>query len=90
MNFSKKGRNPVYTQDERMEIIAALKCVDSVFIEESLEKKRRYIQEYNAECLVMGKDWAGRFDEFNDICRVIYFERTPAISTTEVIEKIRV
>ncbi|MEE9339085.1 MAG: adenylyltransferase/cytidyltransferase family protein [Methylococcaceae bacterium] len=90
LNFSKKGRNPVYTQDERMEIIAALKCVDSVFLEESLEKKRRYIQEYNAECLVMGKDWAGRFDEFNDICRVIYFERTPAISTTEVIEKIRV
>ncbi len=90
LNYSKKGRNPVYTQDERMEIIAALKCVDSVFLEESLEKKRTYIQEYNAECLVMGKDWAGRFDEFNDICRVIYFERTPAISTTEVIEKIRV
>ncbi len=89
-NYAKKGRNPVYTQNERLEIIAALKCVDSVFLEESLEKKRDYIKEYAADILVMGYDWAGKFDEFNDICRVVYFERTPAISTTEVIEKIRI
>jgi glycerol-3-phosphate cytidylyltransferase len=90
LNFSKKGRNPVYTQEERVEIISALKYVDYVFLEESLEKKRDYIQKYSADILVMGNDWEGKFDEFNDICRVVYFERTPAISTTEVIEKIRV
>jgi hypothetical protein len=37
----------------------------------------------------MGNDWTGRFDEYGDICRVVYLERTPAISTTAVIEKIR-
>jgi hypothetical protein len=34
----------------------------------------------------MGDDWK---DEFNDICRVEYFERTPSISTTEIIEGVR-
>lgn len=37
----------------------------------------------------MGDDWKGRFDEFADICQVVYFERAPSISTTAVIEKIR-
>ena len=36
----------------------------------------------------MGDDWAGKFDEFTDICEVNYLKRTPAISTTAVIEKI--
>jgi choline-phosphate cytidylyltransferase len=34
--------------------------------------------------LVMGDDWAGKFDEFSDICRVVYLPRTEGISTTEV------
>jgi glycerol-3-phosphate cytidylyltransferase len=89
LNFSKKGRNPVYSEAERIEIVSALKCVDRVFEEESLELKGEYIKKYNADILVMGNDWEGKFDEFNNICQVVYFERTPAISTTEVIEKIR-
>jgi glycerol-3-phosphate cytidylyltransferase len=62
--------------------------VDEVFIEESLEQKREYIERYDADVLVMGDDWKGRFDEFEDICEVVYLERTPAISTTALIEKI--
>lgn len=89
LNFSKKGRNPVYPEDERLEIIAGLECVDEVFLEESLEEKRNYLQKYNADILVMGDDWEGRFDEFSDLCNVIYLKRTPSISTTEVIEKIK-
>ena len=89
MNYSKKNKYPVYPQEERMEIVAALKCVDGVFEEESLELKANYIKKYKADILVMGDDWAGKFDEFKGICEVVYFERTPAISTTEVIEKIR-
>lgn len=88
LNFRKKGRLPVFSQAERLEIVAALKPVDEVFVEESLELKRDYIQKYDAQVLVMGDDWAGKFDEFNDICRVEYLPRTPAISTTALIEKI--
>lgn len=89
LNISKKGRPPVFPESERMGIVAALRCVDAVFLEESLEKKREYLLCHQADVLAMGDDWKGRFDEFADICRVIYFERTPAVSTTAIIEKIR-
>ena len=88
LNLRKKGREPVFSQSERMAIVAALKPVDAVFIEESLELKRHYITEHGADVLVMGDDWAGKFDEFEDICEVVYLSRTPAISTTALIEKI--
>lgn len=89
LNIGKKGRPPVYNQEERREIISALKCVDEVFFEESLDLKGEYIQRYQADILVMGDDWKGKFDEFLECCEVVYLPRTPAISTTEVIEKIR-
>ncbi|WP_031303071.1 adenylyltransferase/cytidyltransferase family protein [Pseudomonas sp. EGD-AK9] len=89
LNISKKGRAPVFPQEERLQLVAALRCVDAVFIEESLELKRHYLTEYGADVLAMGDDWRGRFDEFADVCRVVYFERTPAVSTTAIIEKIR-
>ena len=88
LNLRKKGREPVFTQAERLEIVAALKPVDAVFVEESLELKRDYILEYGADVLVMGDDWRGKFDVFGDICDVVYLPRTPAISTTALIEKI--
>ena len=89
LNVSKKGRPPVYPQEERKEIVAALKCVDEVFYEEALELKGDYIQQYHADILVMGNDWEGKFDDFQALCKVLYLTRTPAISTTQVIEKIR-
>lgn len=89
LNAEKKGRAPVFPEDERMRLISALACVSSVFLEESLELKRAYLLRHGANVLAMGGDWKGRFDDFSDICRVVYFDRTPAISTTAVIEKIR-
>jgi glycerol-3-phosphate cytidylyltransferase len=89
LNIAKKGRPPVFPEDERMRLVAAIRCVDDVFLEESLELKRSYLLRYQADVLAMGDDWRGRFDEFGDICSVVYFDRTPAISTTAVIEKIR-
>ena len=89
LNFSKKQRNPICNQQHRVEIIQELKCVDEIFFEDSLELKRQYIVETKADVLVMGDDWKGRFDEFNDICEVIYLPRTPSISTTEIIEIVR-
>ena len=89
LNRSKKQRDPVYSLAERMEILAGLRCVDEVFPEESLALKRHYILSHQADVLVMGDDWQGRFDEFSDVCQVFYLHRTPAISTTVTIEKIK-
>lgn len=88
LNSRKKGRSPVFPQDERMAIVGSLKVVDEVFLEESLEKKRRYVTDHAADVLVMGDDWAGRFDDLQDITEVVYLPRTPSISTTGIIEHI--
>jgi len=88
-SFQKKNKYPVYNQNQRKEILESLRFVDQVFFEESFDKKREYIINNNANILIMGNDWEGKFDEFNDICKVIYLPRTPSISTTEIIEIIK-
>ncbi len=89
LNISKKGRPPVYCEDDRQHIIRSMRCVDDVFLEESLELKSEYIKYYNADILIMGDDWQGKFDHLKDICQVIYLPRTPSVSTTEIIEVVK-
>jgi len=89
LNISKKGRPPVYCEGDRQHIIRSMRCVDEVFLEESLELKAEYIKYYNADILVMGDDWQGKFDHLKDICQVIYLPRTPSVSTTEIIEVVK-
>ncbi|GAA3619603.1 MULTISPECIES: adenylyltransferase/cytidyltransferase family protein [Kineosporia] len=88
LNMSKKGRNPIFSENERTALIQALEVVDEVFIEESLELKADYVKKFGADILVMGDDWTGRFDWIKEHCEVVYLPRTPSISTTAVIEKI--
>lgn len=89
LNWSKKQKKPVYSQFDRLEIVKAVAGVDEVFFEHSLEEKGEYIKEYKADVLVMGDDWAGRFDEFKSLCDVVYLPRTEGISTTQLLEEIR-
>lgn len=89
LNVKKKGRPPVYSERDRMTIVASLDCVDEVFPEESLEWKGQYIQAHNGDVLVMGDDWEGRFDMYKELCEVVYLPRTENISTTEIIASIR-
>lgn len=89
LNLSKKGSYPTYNENDRIEIVSAIKYVDSVFLEESLEKKADYILEFKADILVMGDDWTGKFDWVSDVCQVTYLPRTKNISTTEIRQDIR-
>jgi glycerol-3-phosphate cytidylyltransferase len=89
LNLSKKQRYPIFSQDHRMAIVGEIKGVTDVFVEESLELKRQYILEHQADILVMGDDWKGEFDELGDVCEVTYLERTPELSTTEYKHIIR-
>lgn len=89
LNNEKKGRGPVYPEAERLEIVRNVKAVSDVFLEDSLELKAEYLRQYNADVLVMGDDWAGKFDHLSDICEVVYLPRTEGISTTETIIRIK-
>lgn len=83
LNFSKKQKYPIFSLEHRMAIVEEIKGVCHVFAEESLELKRQYVLEYKADVMVMGDDWRGKFDSLQDICEVVYLERTPELSTTE-------
>ena len=89
LNFSKKNRYPYYSYEERARIVGALRCVDEVFREDALELKAEYVKRYHADVLIMGDDWAGRFDWVRPYCEVVYLPRTPGVSTTGIIERIR-
>lgn len=88
LNMSKKGRKPLYSYEDRVKIISSLRYVNLCFAEESLEKKADYLRYYEADVLVMGDDWKGKFDHLREVCDVVYLERTPSVSTTEIIEVI--
>lgn len=89
LNFKKKNRYPIYNENDRVKIISSMRVVSEVFIEESLELKLDYIKQYKADILIMGDDWAGKFDWVKNECDVIYLPRTPSISTTEIIEVVK-
>lgn len=88
LNFVKKAKRPIHSESDRRDIVAALKCVDEVFYEHSLDLKAEYIERYRADKLVMGHDWEGKFDDMRTYCDVIYLPRTEGISTTEVKQRV--
>ena len=87
LNFSKKGRNPYYSFEERLRIVGALRCVDEVFKEECEEKKLDYIREHKADIFIMGGDYEGKFDWIGTELgiEIVYLPRTPNVSTTALL-----
>ena len=88
MNKS-KGKLSVQDIFTRCTVIESLRDVDMVFVEESMDKKKEYIERYKADILVMGHDWEGKFDYLNDVCKVVYLPRTPGVSTTQYKKEIK-
>lgn len=88
LTFEKKQRYPIIDQEGRKKILRHLSMVDEVFDEESLDLKGEYIKRYQADVLVMGDDWRGKFDQYQAVCEVVYLPRTEGISTTDIIKKI--
>ena len=82
----KKGKDSVDDYEKRKEVIEKAQFGDEIFKEESLEQKNDYVTQMDAEILMMGDDWVGKFDWVS--CDVLYMERTPNISTTMLKEQI--
>lgn len=83
-----KGKTAIDSEDVRKANVwrAQPDCA-SVFDEESLKLKPRYVKEHNAHLLVMGDDWANAFNHCE--CACLYLPRTPDISTTMLKERMR-
>ena len=88
-NRKEKGKVCTIPDVHRLEIVAALRCVDRVLPETCWEQKRRDIIDNDIDIFVMGDDWKGKFDDLSDICRVVYLPRTPDVSSTELKNSLR-
>lgn len=85
-----KGKTLFYSYETRKEMLEAIRYVDLVIPEENWEQKIRDVKDYHIDTVVMGSDWAGseRFEYLKDYCELVYLDRTPGISTTEVKENL--
>jgi len=79
-----KNKKTYFNYNIRKEFLEAIRYVDLVIPETSWEQKQKDINVYNINVFVMGDDWKGKFDFLKDQCEVMYFERTPDISTSQI------
>lgn len=92
-----KHKQPVYSDKDRMRILAALKVVDEVVpvsIEET-EDKMLLLKNHHFDVLFSGDDWKGseRYkkteEQFSKLgASIEYFPYTRGISTTQIKEKL--
>lgn len=85
-----KGKRAFMTYEEREDLLMSCRHVDFVFPERNWEQKADDIRAHEAGVLVMGDDWRGRFDHLAGLCKVIYLERTPLISSSLLREGMKV
>ncbi|AMJ97590.1 glycerol-3-phosphate cytidylyltransferase [Alteromonas macleodii] len=79
-----KGKNVVIPYEDRKEILLSCRYVDGVFQENCWEQKRDDLEREGADIFAMGDDWIGKFDDLQDIVKVVYLPRTQDVSTTEL------
>ena len=84
-NWREKQKKCYFTYEQRKELLESIRYVDLVIPEENWEQKRRDVKLYQADIMVMGDDWKGKFDFLEEEgAEVVYLPRTPEISTTQI------
>lgn len=81
---AQKGKTALFSYQDRKYDLESLRMVDLVIPECNWEQKPKDIKLYHADVFAMGNDWVGKFDFLNSLCDVVYFDRTPAISSTQI------
>ena len=88
-NAKEKNKTSYFPYEQRKQLLEAIRYVDLVIPEESWDQKASDIREFKIDTFVMGDDWAGKFDDLKSLCQVVYLERTPEISTTQIKEELK-
>lgn len=83
-NQNKKGKTTYFSYQQRKVLLESLRYVDLVIPEFSWEQKSNDILEFKVDIFAIGNDWSGKFDELKKYCEVVYLDRTPEISTTQI------
>lgn len=83
-NWNAKHKKCYFSYEKRKQLLEAIRYVDLVIPEENWEQKTSDVELYKIDTFVMGDDWKGKFDFLKSQCEVVYLERTPEISTTQI------
>ncbi|WP_297648005.1 adenylyltransferase/cytidyltransferase family protein [uncultured Treponema sp.] len=67
-NWNSKHKKCYFSYEKRRQLLEAI----------------RYVDLYKIDTFVIGDDWKGKFDFLKEQCEVVYLERTPEISTTQI------
>ena len=86
--YRRKNKYPIICEQDRMEIIKAIRYVDEVVLQEDMDKLSSVIK-YHADAVFVGSDWQGteawkKYEqEFSEVgCTVVYLDHTDGISST--------
>lgn len=69
---------------ERVENVRKAGFADEIIIEDHEGQKVEDIQKYGISVFTLGSDWEGMYDYLKQFCEVVYLERTPDISSTQL------
>lgn len=83
-NSIEKGKKTYFTYEQRKQLLEALRYVDLVIPENEWQQKANDIKLYHVDTFVIGDDWEGKFDYLKDFCEVVYLQRTPEISSSQI------
>ncbi len=88
-NWNEKQKKCYFTYEQRKKLLEAIRYVDLVIPEESWGQKITDVKKYQVDTFVMGNDWEGKFDFLKDYCEVLYLERTPEVSTSQIKRELK-
>ncbi|MDY3277126.1 MAG: glycerol-3-phosphate cytidylyltransferase [Staphylococcus chromogenes] len=84
-NWNEKQKKCYFSYEKRKQLLESIRYVDLVIPEDGWIQKKTDVHKYHIDTFVMGDDWKGKFDFLQDEgCEVVYLERTPEISTTQI------
>ena len=91
---TKKNKEPVISEENRLRIIKALKCVDNAVLvnTEELKNKIALSKKYNVSIVFDGDDWKDdeRYKKLEQAgIEVKFFPYTQGISTTQLRNKLK-
>lgn len=86
----RKNKTPIIPLDERIQILEAIKYVDEVVIQDSMDKLLAY-EKYKFDIMFVGDDWKGtpKWKELDEHFKklgvtIVYFPYTTTTSSTKV------
>lgn len=83
-----KGKSALFSYEERKDDLEAIRYVDMVIPEHSWDQKTTDVADFKVDVFTIGDDWTGKFDFLKPQCEVVYLERTPLISSTQIRNQI--